>query len=188
MKQVIFNGFIPRFYYWEVVIMIRKLCFSIVSVLMASLGGTIQALVGLAVLTFFLQLQNSFRPYESPTMNFAEEFGLLVRIATVVLGLGIEAKESTTASKTAFGAFIIIINSVFIMFCVYHIFSFLRVMRSDGVMFALGLSTVSKRKVVDDASKHSSIMARAKSSSIVDEKDGTFQTDNPVYVKEKSVI
>jgi hypothetical protein len=189
-------GFHEEYYYWEVVIIARKFCFSVVSVLLISVGGMIQGLIGLGVLVTFLQAQNSYRPYESPKMNFAEEFGLLTRITTLLFGLGIGTQTVTYDAIYAFGTMIVIINAVFILYCLYHIFWAVRVIQDRGLLAAMGLNS-SKRNGSWKLSDEQLASKRTLSNSVYESKhsvsrvedvyrDSDVMAENPVFEREFS--
>ena len=47
----LFNGFKPNLFYWEIVIMVRKLLFAVISVVFRPVGADIQAYTGIGVIT-----------------------------------------------------------------------------------------------------------------------------------------
>ena len=59
----LFNGYHPRTYYWESVIMYRKVAMIFVSVCLQALGTRIQAFSVFLLIIFFVVMTAKRRPY-----------------------------------------------------------------------------------------------------------------------------
>ena len=65
-----------RYYFWETIIMARKVIFAVISVVLRTSGVDIQAYVGLGVLAVALALQIKLEPYDDPAINRMELRGM----------------------------------------------------------------------------------------------------------------
>eukprot|EP00466_Bigelowiella_natans_P002848 jgi/Bigna1/70287/fgenesh1_pg.11_\ len=80
-----FHGFKPEFYFYEVVIMVRKLL--VVAIAVFAQHQMIQALLGSLLVVIFLTLQVSLRPFQESLTNGIEFYSLIVSFITFFLGL-----------------------------------------------------------------------------------------------------
>jgi hypothetical protein len=90
VKQVygfLYAGFNPKVYFWESVIMMRKVGLSVVSVFLEPAGIDIQAYVALFVLFVAAVLHARYWPYELASVNFLEMSSLVAGFATICMGL-----------------------------------------------------------------------------------------------------
>lgn len=87
MYGFLYKGFQDQFYYWEMVIMLRKVVFVFISVFVSHIGGVLTALSGFFVTSFFLVLQKAANPYITQKLNRLETLALLCVVATYLCGL-----------------------------------------------------------------------------------------------------
>lgn len=73
----LYNGYKVETYYWEIVIMYRKVIIIFISVFFQSYGVICQALVVFAVLIVFLALSIKIRPFRHDPMNELETISVI---------------------------------------------------------------------------------------------------------------
>jgi hypothetical protein len=59
----LYNGYKKEFYYWEVIIMYRKILMIVIAVIIKSYGTITQALIVFLMLIFFLVLNMKKKPF-----------------------------------------------------------------------------------------------------------------------------
>jgi hypothetical protein len=79
----LFNGYKRKYYFWEIIIMYRKVLMIFISVFMNQIGLIVQALVMLIVLVVFIQLNNLRRPFADRALNEIENISLLAATGTI---------------------------------------------------------------------------------------------------------
>jgi len=193
----LYTGFKPERYYWEVVIMVRKLGIAACSIMLKPYGADIQAFATAIVVFIAVCFQLQIRPYISDDMNFVEVFGLLTVYSTLFLGLFQSSASfnfgNESATNIAFGVIIVLINVVFLAFIFGKLFLVTyRTGKNVGflsaVLLLFGLHHHSKPK--GDAAS-SPNLKRVTAATSVDAKSGkdvvvSLETGNPIYVKEVS--
>jgi len=123
-----YMGFVPEFYYWEVIIMIRKFAIAFCAIILKPLGADIQAYGALIIVAFAMMFQIHLCPYEHSRMNFAELFGLFTLFITLYLGLVQSSPNLDTAAgnvdgtfHTALAALIVFFNVVFLLYIIWQL-------------------------------------------------------------------
>lgn len=74
----LYNGYKRDNYFWEIIIMYRKITCLVVSVFLGSQGIIVQALVLLILLVFFMLLNDAKRPFGSRALNETESIAIFV--------------------------------------------------------------------------------------------------------------
>jgi len=83
----LYNGYKKDTYYWELVIMIRKMMVLVISSLLSPLGNQVQAFL-LFLLAFVLIMLNIYgRPYITQTLNMLDNVSLVTSMATIFCGI-----------------------------------------------------------------------------------------------------
>jgi hypothetical protein len=98
IKQVygfLFAGFNDEVYFWESVIMMRKVGLSVVAVFLEPVGIDIQAYVALGILFGASVLHAAYWPYELASVNYLEMFSLVASFVTICMGLFTLSPNST---------------------------------------------------------------------------------------------
>ena len=72
----LYNGYKRDNYYWEIIIMYRKIFCLFISVFLNGVGIVVQALVLLILLVVFTQLNNVTRPFGTRALNEVEDMSL----------------------------------------------------------------------------------------------------------------
>jgi hypothetical protein len=83
----LYNGYKRQNYYWEIIIMYRKIFCIFIAVFLRRIGIIVQALVLLIVLMMFMQANSSRRPFAARALNDIESFSLITQIVTIYCGL-----------------------------------------------------------------------------------------------------
>ena len=73
----LFNGYKRNNYFWEIVIMYRKIFCIFIAILLKGKGIILQAMVMLIVLLFFLQANSGRRPFLNRALNDIENLSLV---------------------------------------------------------------------------------------------------------------
>lgn len=104
------SGYRLRYWYWEIVILARKVCLLL---LVATTNNvTLQALLGIWLLTSCLVLTIRFQPFVKGVLNQAESLALLVQLVTVNVGLFF---RTVSTSDTGCGALCIVVSTVLLL-------------------------------------------------------------------------
>ena len=77
------NGYKRKFFYWEIILMYRKVLMIFISVFMNSIGLIVQALIMLIVLVVYIQINNLKRPFADRALNEIENFSLVTATVTI---------------------------------------------------------------------------------------------------------
>lgn len=83
----LYNGYKRSSFFWEIIIMYRKILMIAIAIFMNRIGIIVQALVLLIFLVGFLQLNNMRRPFASRTLNDIEDLSLMTGIVTIYCGI-----------------------------------------------------------------------------------------------------
>jgi len=83
----LYNGYKPHAYYWEVVIMYRKIALIFISVFLSSISITVQALVVILFIILCLALNAIVQPFANHVLNSLETMSLLASEVSVYCGL-----------------------------------------------------------------------------------------------------
>lgn len=95
----LYNGYKRHNYFWEIVIMYRKIFCIFIAVFLNRIGIVVQALVLLILLVMFLQVNSSRRPFLARSLNDIENLSLITQIITIYCGIFfISAKDVDSES------------------------------------------------------------------------------------------
>ncbi len=84
----LYNGYrLPQAYFWEIVIMNRKIVIIFIQVFLAKEGKIVQALTMLVFLALNMGITSIKRPFENFWLNSLEELSLLSSTITVFCGI-----------------------------------------------------------------------------------------------------
>jgi len=89
----LFKGYRPELYYWEFVILYRKVILVCTAVFLTTVSTLVQALSVLAVLLVCLFLQIVVKPFRTPAFNKLEIKSILVSLVTIYVGLYFEVGD-----------------------------------------------------------------------------------------------
>jgi hypothetical protein len=110
------KGYSPRHFYWEFIIIYRKLLIISIATFLSRIAKLTQALLALAVLVFSLTLQNQYKPYSHPSLNTMEHRSILVSVATIFFGLYYLDNSLGEGWQDFFFAVILAVNVYFLQF------------------------------------------------------------------------
>ena len=91
----LYNGYKKEYYFWEIVIMYRKIMVITIAVLLFAQGAIAQALMAIALLIVFLALNLKMRPFTLNQLNDLETFSIITQIITLYCGLFFISDVST---------------------------------------------------------------------------------------------
>jgi hypothetical protein len=83
----LFRGYVLRFYYWEIVIMFRKIALILIQSFLVQFGVLLQALVVFVLLILFSVLTMTLSPFQTVILNRLEIISLLASMLTVYCGI-----------------------------------------------------------------------------------------------------
>jgi hypothetical protein len=116
----LFNGYKLSRFFWEFVIMYRKILLISISVFLSSEAVIIQALTVVIVLVPSLYLQYASRPYNSNELNHMETEALFTATITIYCGLYYLSDSISEELKVILFVVIVIGNAYFIIFWGYY--------------------------------------------------------------------
>ena len=97
----LYNGYKQRLYFWESVIMLRKVAMIFITVFLSSLGRIVQALAVILLLIFYLFYTLRKKPYITRRLNELEIASLLTSSITIYCGVFfLSSRDSTDPSYT----------------------------------------------------------------------------------------
>ena len=111
-----YKGYTVSKFYWEFVIIYRKLLIIVVATFLSHIVKMVQALIALSILVLFLMLHHRNCPYNRSYLNTMEHRSLLVSIATLFLGLFYLDESLGKASEYLCFALILAFNLYFLQF------------------------------------------------------------------------
>lgn len=82
----LYNGYKKEFYFWEIVIMYRKIIIIFISVFLSTYGVITQALVVFIMLIVFLTLNIKLRPFMLDSLNELESISIVTQLITIYCG------------------------------------------------------------------------------------------------------
>eukprot|EP00347_Sterkiella_histriomuscorum_P011011 403374086 len=83
----LYRGYKNKFFFWEVVIMYRKIIIIFIAVFVNQFGIIAQALVVLVVLIIFLIVNSNSHPYVTLVLNDLENLSLITSMTTIYCGI-----------------------------------------------------------------------------------------------------
>ena len=115
-----YNGYKLSRYYWEFVLIYRKIFIIAILVFMSESSSQLQALTVIIVLFFSLYLQYSQKPYNHSTLNHMETNALFVANLTIYCGLYYLTGIANEAFKLFLFVLIVLGNAYFIFNWIYY--------------------------------------------------------------------
>ena len=115
----LFNGYKLSRFFWEFIIMYRKIILISISVFLSSQAVMIQALTVVIVLVLSLYLQYASRPYNSTELNHMEIEALFTATITIYCGLYYLSNGISEEVKLILFLVIVLGNAYFILYWIY---------------------------------------------------------------------
>ena len=118
------SGYKTCYWYWEGIVLVRKLSLAAMGVLLASSSAYLQGLVAIFILSTSLFLQLKCDPYQDKSLNALEAFGLTCGVLTLYVGLWTFEQESSFTKEIGLAAsgVIFFTNGVWLMIALGAIF------------------------------------------------------------------
>jgi len=115
----IYTGYLAQKYYWEFVILYRKVLIIVFAVFFTNISIPVQALCVMLVLiiAFILQMQKS--PYLTPTLNDLELRGILTGTLTIYCGLFFLTSGLDSDTKLVLFVIILAANAYFLVYWLF---------------------------------------------------------------------
>jgi hypothetical protein len=118
----LYNGFKQSKFYWEFVIMFRKIIIICIVVFIGNQSIPIQALTLVFLLLNFLVLQYLTRPYANTELNQMEFRSVLVASVTIFCGLYYLTKDLGNVAKVLFFLVMLLVNLYFLSYFASNLF------------------------------------------------------------------
>jgi hypothetical protein len=110
----LYQGLRPKYFYWEFVILYRKIVVAILSVFLSSVSVPVQALLLLLVLVVSVYMQSRCNPYTLEVLNRLELLSIISATCTVYCGCFYLTGDLNENTKILLFAFIVGSNFAFI--------------------------------------------------------------------------
>ena len=115
----LYKGYDKKFFYWEFIIISRKLLIITLFVFLSHKSIPIQALSTFAVVLISLILQIKCKPYTNSNLNILEIISITVSGITLYSGLYFLTRDMDEIGKILFFLLILVSNSIFASFWIY---------------------------------------------------------------------
>jgi hypothetical protein len=168
----LYNGFRKNTFYWEIIILYRKISVICCAVFLGTISIPVQALTVMIILLFCLYIQYKTRPYTHPDLNELETRGLLVATVTIYCGLYYLTDDIDQTTKLVLFTVIIVANALFLIFWLVKIFeAFLLVLAAsiDCLKRFVRLDSFNDASIINDAEvRHSYLIGEEKFMSLAE--------------------
>ncbi|CAG9311412.1 unnamed protein product [Blepharisma stoltei] len=118
----LFNGYKSRSYFWEFIILYRKILIVCCSVFLANVSTNVQALTVMGLILFCIYIHNKSKPYNGEILNKMEARSLLVAGITIYCGLYYLTNDLDSPSKLFFFFIILGANIYFLYYWLNKMF------------------------------------------------------------------
>ena len=81
------SGYHDEYYYWEIVLLMRKTLIVLMLTFLAPVSSGVQSLTAILVFVLFFMVQIKLKPYYDDSLNNMENISLFVLIMTIYCGL-----------------------------------------------------------------------------------------------------
>ncbi|CDW89726.1 UNKNOWN [Stylonychia lemnae] len=117
----LFRGYKRKYYYWEIVIMYRKIFLIFIQVFLLQYGIITQAMIVLILLIGFMALNLTLRPFQTISLNDLETLSVITSLTTIYCGIffivsinNIDGSQETSQDSFQFTS-----NAAFFTFWLY---------------------------------------------------------------------
>lgn len=117
----LYIGYKYNNFYWELIILYRKICIAFTSVFLSSISVEVQALSVMIVILVAFNLQLRYMPYENLELNMMETRSIIVAGITIYCGLYFLTNDLSDSVKIALFVLILVSNIYFIVTWVFGI-------------------------------------------------------------------
>jgi hypothetical protein len=120
----LYDGFMADSYYWECVIMFRKVAVVAISVFLKQYGTYIQTVTAILVLVIALLAHTTKKPYTAMQLNNMKYYGLSTSVLTMYLGLFLFDQKIDIDSNAgvAITVTILFVNIAWLLVSLYFLF------------------------------------------------------------------
>ena len=108
------KGYKPHLYFWEFVIMYRKIVIVLISVFLSTVSNAVQGLAALLVLFIAFYFHSVYRPFEIEKLNRLEQMSILTAATTIYCGLLYLTDDMGAGMKLFLFVIILLSNTVFL--------------------------------------------------------------------------
>jgi len=115
------NGFHDKYYYWEFLILYRKLILTILVAFLQSADKNVQALIALALLIVFVVIQLKFKPFCVDGFNKMEVRSLFCSAVITYFGLFYVSEDLSDTSEALVTTTLILANLYFFVYWSFHV-------------------------------------------------------------------
>jgi hypothetical protein len=189
-------GYKNEHYYWEFVIIYRKVLVISCSLFFGSLSVQLQTLSVLIVLLLASYLQSSINPFATPELNKMEFWSIIVSVVTIYCGLYYLTPDITFNARVILFIILMVFNSIFFGYWLYF---FVKDFTKSAIEFILDLckkkvqvepEIISSKEAVpiinSDTSENQT--ENAKKNNKEEGKNEYIDTDNQEYLEEMQEI
>jgi hypothetical protein len=112
----LYTGYHAQKYYWEFVILYRKVLIITFSVFLATVSVSVQALSAMLIFIVAFMMQMKKTPYVTPVLNALELRAIMVGAVTIYCGLFFLTTVGDTTSQLALFLVIVSANAYFLLY------------------------------------------------------------------------
>ena len=117
------NGYnVATSWFWEIVIMGRKILTAIVAIFFARYGPIIQCQLAILITLICIAMHIKFHPYEFMALHNLELYGLVASFFTFYFGMYFLDQNLSSDVRLSFAVIIIILNSAFVLYFLYKMY------------------------------------------------------------------
>ncbi|KAG2438727.1 hypothetical protein HXX76_005272 [Chlamydomonas incerta] len=113
-----YEDYSERAYFWDSMIMLRKLAVIIVITFLEPISPQLQILTALGVIIIALVAQMLVHPYKNARMNYMERLSLWATMAMLYCALYFSSGDVPQAAKTAIGSILLVFNILVVAYFV----------------------------------------------------------------------
>jgi len=118
----LYRGFESSLYYWEVLIVLRKVLVTTVIVFFYNLDRSVQTLMCLGVVGIAYHIQEAYVPYFTKSLNSLEQKSLVVAVISIYCGLYFLTEEVNQTTQILLFCLMLAANLYFLSFWLYKVF------------------------------------------------------------------
>ena len=134
---------LDKAYYWEIVVMGRKISVVFISIFLRQFGTTVQALLASLLVVFIAIAHFHIHPFENPTLDRLEAMGLIGSYITIYCGLFFKSEELKPEAQIAL---VIILISVNVAYMCYFSTFLMEEFKAKAKSIALKITKKKKKK------------------------------------------
>lgn len=115
-------GYKKPVYFWEIVIIVRKVCIVTLHTFLSRIPPSMQGLVLIVLLYVAVHLQYKCSPFLLDSLNRMEFLSIIVVLLTVYAGLYFSIGSLSTLAQNVLGALIIFMHACFLLYVIITIY------------------------------------------------------------------